>query len=115
MTLDSPSSSVEDSTKVGASIKAFERATYGLTTGGGRYWLSRTIGGGSTELLAGPLLAAADSGLAFLYYDSNGNTTSTPANVARIGILMTGESEGRVSSTGGPVTDTIRVMIRLRN
>ena len=115
LTLDSPSSSVQDSTKVGSSIKAFERATYGLTTSGGRHWLSRTIGGGSTELLAGPFKAPADSGLAFSYYDSNGNTTGTPANVARIGIFLTGESEGRVSSTGRPVTDTIRVMVRLRN
>jgi prepilin-type N-terminal cleavage/methylation domain-containing protein len=86
----------------------------------GDLWLGRREyrkGGGwsDTQPLLGPLAA---SGLQFTYYDSSGNTTNTPANVARIEIRVIGQTSRTVRASDGTiryVVDTLTTQVALRN
>ena len=96
----------------------------------GRYWLVQRVSGASTpELLAGPLLSPADSGLVFHYYDVTGAETATPSEVASIDILLKAESRedmsnyvGYVSGNGkgkggaspNHLADTLRLRVGIR-
>ena len=104
---------------VGAELRAFRHVTYGtFQDTDGRWWLGRKVGAATGyERLAGPLLPPADSGLAFYYYDLNGDTTSVIPNVALVEILLRGESLKSVRRPGGsptPQTDTLRTRVALR-
>ena len=101
--------------RVGSAIRGFRMTTYSLTSSGGRWWLGRQIGNGSVDLITGPLEAG---GLAFAYYDVDGNVTATPANVVSIKVTLTAESFRAVRGSAGALTnraDTVSFIAYLRN
>jgi hypothetical protein len=103
---------------VGSEVRAFRWVTYGLLQEGGVWWLGRKVGGtGSYEKLVGPMLAPADSGVAFYYYDAMGATTSNPADVALVEILLRGASLRNTYGSDGtirPQEDSVRTRVSLR-
>ena len=119
---------VLDSLMVGAPIRAFHTVAYNLEEVDGRYWLVQRVSGAiNPELLAGPLLSPADSGLVFHYYDVTGAETATPSEVASIEVLLKAESRedmsnyvGYVSGNGkggaspNHLADTLRLRVGIR-
>ena len=74
------------------------------------------------EPVSGPYLPFAvsgGSGIGFYYFDVNGVQTTTPTQVARIDVIVRGQSEQPVAVTGGGAQphflDTTRVAVGLRN
>ena len=72
--------------------------------------------------IAGPFNAfssgSASSGLAFTYYDANGNVTATRSEVARISFIFRAQSRARINVPGmgkGFYTDSLRTEVALRN
>jgi prepilin-type N-terminal cleavage/methylation domain-containing protein len=72
--------------------------------------------------IAGPFNAfssgSASSGLAFTYYDANGNVTATRSEVARISFVFRAQSRARINIPGmgkGFYTDSLRTEVALRN
>ena len=107
-----------DSLLVGSPIRAFHPVQFGLEEVGGRYWLVQRVSGAvDPERLAGPLMSPADSGLVFSYYDANGAATTTPSDVATIGILLKAESREDLSAyvRSGNLADTLRLRVSVRN
>ena len=76
---------------VGAPVRAFHRYTYSLEEIRGDWWLARTDGS-RTEILAGPFTGDG-TGLSFAYFDAAGQSTTNPANVARLELTLVAESE----------------------
>ena len=111
------SATIIDSLLVGSAIRAFHPVQFGLEQVSGRYWLTQSVSGGASEVLAGPLMSPADSGLVFHYYDVNGTVTATPANVATVEILLKAESREDLSAyvSSGNLADTLRLRVSLRN
>jgi len=99
---------------LGAPVRSFEVFTYGLYTIDGEPVLARRDANGSLEPIIGPL-APSPSGLVFRYFDANGFPTTNPANVAQIGIVVRGRTQG----TGVPgethYTDSLTTRLFLRN
>jgi len=103
----------------GAPLRGYEMLqilTY--TDGLGDVWMGArqfTKGGWSTtQPLLGPLQV---SGIQFRFFDRTGAVTSTPANVARIGITAVGLTREPVRA-GGTLTrvaDTLTTHVALRN
>jgi len=59
-----------------------------------------------------------NSGVSFVYRDSTGLVTATPANVARVELFIHGQTQGAVALGGGkakPYSDYMKVTIALRN
>ena len=105
--------------KIGGAIRAFRKVEYSIYQDQGRWWLGRKVADASAfEMLTGPLRSSADSGLAFVYYDANGNTTADPAAVAMVDIILRGESlrkAPRVRQDPGFQQDTLTLRVWLRN
>jgi prepilin-type N-terminal cleavage/methylation domain-containing protein len=101
-----------DSVRTGAPLRSFTRNTYGLVTMDGDTYLGR-IGADKSEVpMVGPL--DASGGLAFVYQDSLGATTSNTGDVRRI--LVTIRTTSRVlNATGELVADSITGVIYTRN
>ena len=110
---------VADSVRVGSLVRAFHWTEYSLQANGGRYWLAQKRQGESDyTLIVGPLLSPADSGLSFSFFDAAGATTTTPADVASMGILLRSQSlqtSTAVSSSDGRMTDSLRTVVYVRN
>ena len=107
-----------DSLLVGSPIRAFHPVQFSLELVGGRYWLAQRVSGATDpELLAGPLMSPADSGLVFTYYDVFGAVTATPADVATVEILIKAESREDLSAyvRSGNLADTLRLRVSVRN
>jgi hypothetical protein len=106
--------------EVGGPIREFRKVEYGLYfDADGRWWLGRKVGNAANyEKLTGPLSAPSDSGLAFVYYDSNGTVTAVAADVRMVDIILRGESYGKAPQFGdlGPQVEedslTVRVSTR---
>ena len=64
---------------------------------GGRSW-RKSGGWGAVQAIVGPLAA---SGSELIFYDSNGNTTAVPANVARSAISVQSQADERVRVGAG--------------
>jgi prepilin-type N-terminal cleavage/methylation domain-containing protein len=121
LTLDgvSPSGGLAD-VHVGAPVRGFEMLqilTY--ADGLGDVWMGArqfVKGGGwsTTQPLLGPLQV---SGIQFSFFDTLGVATSTPANVARIGITAIGLTTEPVRAGGtlARVSDTLTTHVALRN
>ena len=112
------SATLLDSLLVGAPIRAFHPVQFSLEEVSGRYWLVQRVSGATNpELVAGPLLSPADSGLVFHYYDANGAVTATPADVASIEVLLKAESREDLSAyvSSGHLADTLRFRVSMRN
>ena len=103
---------------VGGTVHLFRRTKYALSALDGRWWLSRSVGGGAWEILTGPMLSPSDGGLTFAYYDADGVVTTDPALVTRVEFTLRSESYGRVSTagqTGGALEDSVTTTVFLRN
>ncbi|OLC06872.1 MAG: hypothetical protein AUH41_11700 [Gemmatimonadetes bacterium 13_1_40CM_66_11] len=103
---------------VGAPVWGFERITYGLfqQPGDTSYYIGYQPAGGSMQPLIGPVLT---NGLAFQYYDVNGNPTAVRTQVARIDITVRARTTAAVRSGGqapaATVVDSIVTSVALRN
>jgi hypothetical protein len=118
-------------TPVGTPVRLFRRVRYELMQASDRRWYlgySECVPGASPvctplEPASGPYLPQSaeigKSGVGFYYFDLNGNTTTVPAQVARIDVVVRGETEQpvAVSGSGAQPTfrDTSRVAVALRN
>ncbi len=112
------SATIIDSLLVGSPIRAFHPVQFSLELVGGRYWLAQRVSGATDpELLAGPLMSPADSGLVFTYYDEFGAVTATPSDVANVEILIKAESRQDLSAyvRSGNLADTLRLRVSVRN
>jgi prepilin-type N-terminal cleavage/methylation domain-containing protein len=103
----------------GAPVRGYEiLQVLSYTDGLGDVWLGSrqfTKGGwATTQPLLGPLQA---SGLQFSYFDSTGTATTTPANVARIGVTVVGLTREPVRAGGTlqRVADTLTTHVAIRN
>jgi type II secretory pathway pseudopilin PulG len=118
--LDSGGGDARDYVRVGGPFRAFRWVEYGLYFDpDGRWWLGRKVGDATDyEKLTGPLSTPSDSGLAFVYYDQSGDTTSNPGAVRMVDIILRGESFGKAPQAGdiGPQVeeDTLTVRVSLR-
>lgn len=77
---------------------------------------------GTVQPVAGPYLAydatAANTGLRFVYRDSTGAITATPAQVARIDIIAKAQTEKPIRMPGRPeayFSDSLVVTVAVRN
>jgi prepilin-type N-terminal cleavage/methylation domain-containing protein len=103
----------------GAPVRGFEvEQVLTYTDALGDAWLgARQSAKGSwstTQPLLGPLAAG---GLQFAYFDSTGAVTAVPADVARIGISVSGMTREPVRSAGHMqrVVDSLTTQVALRN
>ena len=104
--------------EVGGMVHLFRQTKYGLSTRDGRWWLSRSEGGGGWELLTGPMLSPSNGGLEFAYYDSLGVVTTDPLLVTRIEFTLRSESYGQISAagaSGSAALDSLTSTVFLRN
>jgi hypothetical protein len=77
---------------------------------------------GTLQPVAGPYLAysatTANTGLRFAYFDSLGNTTTSPTQVARIDIIAKAQTDNPIRMPGRPeayYSDSLVVTVALRN
>lgn len=99
----------------GSPVRGYEIVTYAVTQGAdSRYYITLQTSSGTQQLI-GPLTGS--SGLAFTYYDANGNVTATTTAVRRIQIVVRAQSPSlvRTGNTVGYVTDSLATMVTLRN
>lgn len=112
----------------GSIIRFYRHAKYKLyqPTAGGAWYLGYQDcpGGtcGTMQPVAGPYLAystnAASTGLRFVYRDSTGAVTATPANVARVDVIAKAQTDNKIRMPGRPedyYSDSLVVTIALRN
>lgn len=105
----------------GAPLRTFEVVQMLLYASGDASWLGTRLysGGswGSIEPILGPLKSS--TGIQFTYYTASGATTTTPANVARIKIVVNGQTAQKVrrGSSGGLVYAEVNLEthVALRN
>lgn len=110
-------SAASQGVQVGAPIRAFNRAHYGLFSEEDRWWLGRKVGSATSyDKIVGPLLSPTDSGLYLIYYDQTGAVTADSSLVGFVDIILRGESQRRVPGAGGPSyqEDTLTVRVALR-
>jgi hypothetical protein len=111
---------VLENVQLGAPFRAFRPVEYSLYFGDdGRWWLGRRVGNATDyEKLTGPLSVPSDSGLTFIYFDRNGDTTNVAVDVRMVDIILRGESYGKAPQGGdlGPDVeeDTLTVRVSLR-
>ena len=90
---------------VGSGFRAFRETLYSEFLDGGRYWLGRKTPptAATWDKLTGPLIApdSLTGGLDFTYFDSANAPTTIPANVARVGLVLRGESLKRAGVSAG--------------
>lgn len=116
--------------QAGAAVRFVRPAHYSLyqSTGDAQWYLGYTCAscttGGTILPIAGPFLPYADvatpdmSGIRFSYFDSTNTTTAQPQSVARINIVLRGQTRGYLNVTGlkrGVYTDSVRMDIAIRN
>jgi hypothetical protein len=102
-----------DSVTMGAPVRSHLPFTFGLTTYNGEPFLGRRQGAGAWVPIAGPL--RPNTGLEFVYRDSLGVVTATPADVRQIVVRVRSGSRQVLNSLGQPVTDSILAWVYTRN
>ncbi|PYO96506.1 MAG: hypothetical protein DMD60_10175 [Gemmatimonadetes bacterium] len=114
---------------VGAAIRFFRRVRYRIYQETDTQWYlgffdciaGRVPVCNASQPIAGPFQPYANnatSGLQFVYYDSTGAVTANPVQVARISLIVRGQSTGLInlSGAGGTVFhDSLRIEVGLRN
>ena len=114
---------------VGAAIRFFRRVRYRIYRDTDNQWylgffnclVGRVPVCNTTQAIVGPFQPYANdatSGVQFAYYGVNGAVTADPLQVARISLVVRGQSTGLVSlsGTGGTVFhDSLRIEVGLRN
>ncbi len=89
---------------VGAPVRLFRRTEYRILQTEGRWWLGRAVASvRPLEIIAGPLRPPEEGGLAFAYFDVDGNPTSDPSQVRYVDITLRGESLGVAPAGRGRV------------
>lgn len=101
-----------DSVGIGAPVRSFQDYTFGTTTMSGDVYLGRQTGTGDMVPVTGPL-EAGSSGLEFIYRDSLGAVTTTPADVSQIEVIIRTGSEV-LGPLGRMVQDSVNVWIHTR-
>jgi prepilin-type N-terminal cleavage/methylation domain-containing protein len=113
----------------GAPIRFVRRAHYSLyQSGNDNSWYlgysCSACGTSTVQPIAGPFMAyqaaggTDTSGIRITYFDSTGATTSTTTNVARISIVLRGQTRSALNVSGlkrGVYMDSIRMNVALRN
>lgn len=102
---------LNDSVGIGAPVRSYQEYTFGTTTMNGDVYLGRQTGTGDMIPVTGPLEAGA--GLEFIYRDSLGTVTSTPADVSQIQVIIRTGSEV-LGPLGSMVQDSVNVWIHTR-
>jgi prepilin-type N-terminal cleavage/methylation domain-containing protein len=116
---------------VGAAIRFFKRVRYRIFKDTDNQWYlgyyacktGQVPACNATQAIAGPFqpyAANATSGLQFAYYDSTGAVTANRFQVARISLIVRGQSAGLLNLSGvggGGMTlhDSLRIEVGLRN
>ncbi len=100
-----------DTVLVGASIRSFERYTYGLYQINGESYLGRRTTGSAVPVV-GPVKSS--NGVAFSYLDGNGATTTVAADVRQI-LVTIRTASGVLGAGNQPVSDSITARIYTRN
>lgn len=102
--------------KVGAPLRTFRRVQYAEYQLNNRWWLGRKVGAAPAyELLTGPLLAPASSGLVFTYYDTLGAVTANPAAVGSVAFTLRTESFKNTTGSSSPYQhDSVTTKVALR-
>lgn len=109
-----------DDVLVGAPVRTFTRYQYRTGYYNSRLYLGRSSPGGSFEWILGPLRDATNGTtstkkpLEFVYYDENGFTTATAADVRRIDIIVRTWSPV-TNGDGTNVEDSISLSVYTRN
>lgn len=98
--------------RTGAPVRAAETYTYGAFQVDEQWYLARRSGGGDPVPLVGPL--EGQTGVEFEYLDTNGNPTTTPAQVRRIRTTLRTRSDV-LDRLGNPVADSLSVDVFIRN
>lgn len=108
---------------VGSPLRTYEIITYRLyvdSVGAGWLGVRNFVGGawGSVSPIAGPL--RPDNGISLSYFDSTGNVTATPTNVAQIRLVVRGISAAPIQVPGRRANlqkyqDSLTVRVALRN
>lgn len=116
--------------QAGAAVRFIRPAHYSLyqSTGDNLWYLGYTCPscttGGTILPIAGPFLPYTDaatpdlSGIRITYFDSTNTTTTQAQSVARINIVLRGQTRGYLNVTGlkrGLYTDSVRMDIAIRN
>ena len=97
--------------RIGSVMRVFQRRTYRMVQQDGEWWLAVRDGGGSYQLLTGPLRAS--DGLQFRYLDAAGATTTVPANVRAIEFTLRAQPQMRRTATSLQGEDVVmRVQLR---
>lgn len=119
------SAALPATTPQGSPMAFFRRAHYGLfVTSSGKtmlgYFDCPAGVCGSVTPIAGPFLpyAATGSGVQFTYYDSTGAVTAVKTQVARIDVVLRGQTAAPVSLSGGTrgyLRDSLLFTVSLRN
>ena len=114
---------------VGASIRFFRRVHYRIYRDTDNQWYlgyydcktGRVPVCNATQAIAGPLQPYAvdgTSGVQFAYYDSTGAVTTQRSEVARISLVVRGQSGALLNLSGAGSTlfhDSLRIEVGLRN
>ena len=122
-------SSVTATTLDGAPIRFFRQAHYSLYKAADNLWYlgycsPACSNGNAINPIAGPFQSYQastvndSSGIRITYYDSTGAVTATPANVARINIVLRGQTKKYMNVEGmarGVYHDSLSMNIALRN
>ena len=124
-------SSISPTILEGAPIRFVRRAHYSLyqSTNDNNWYLGYACsacanGNANISPIAGPFNAyvptggTGTSGIRITYFDSTGATTTVPGNVARINVVLRGQTRSALNVSGlkqGVYTDSIRMTIALRN
>lgn len=97
---------------VGAPVRTFHRYTYHLKQDRGSWWLARSDASATDtdilDILVGPFTGDG-SGLAFAYFDANGQPTTDPTQVTRVDLSLVAVSGGTTER------DTLTTSVRPRN
>lgn len=121
--------SVSPTVVQGAPIRFVRRAHYSLyQSGNDNNWYlgysCSACGTTTVQPIAGPFKAYTDaggtdtSGIRITYFDSTGATTTLPGKVARISIVLRGQTRNALRVSGlkqGVYMDSIRMNVALRN
>jgi prepilin-type N-terminal cleavage/methylation domain-containing protein len=102
-----------DEVRTGAMVRTLERFSYGLMTFQGEPHLART-GDGLLDVvpLVGPV--RDQDGVAFRYFDADGNETSTLEEIRTVEVILRTLSGARDPS-GRLIADSLSVLIHARN
>lgn len=99
--------------EIGSPVRTFIPLVYHLQGFDGEVFLVRTEADGTTSRLVGPL--DPDDGLELVYFDADGNTTTTAAEVRQVRITVRASSGARMTPGRDPVSGALSTTVHLRN